>query len=112
MLKKISAMQARRQLGQIMNEVSITRDVCIVERAGKPLVAIVPIQDYERLQKDRERARKEFFDWVNTMRASTKDVDPAILEQEIAEAVKAVREERRERLKKPSEEKATELETS
>jgi len=56
MLKKISAMKMRQSLGQVMNEVALRGDDYIVERAGKPLVAIIPMEKYERLQKDREGA--------------------------------------------------------
>ena len=56
MLKKISAMKVRQSLGQVMNEVALRGDDYIVERAGKPLVAIIPMEKYERLQKDREAA--------------------------------------------------------
>jgi prevent-host-death family protein len=56
MLKTISAMKVRQSLGQVMNEVALRGDDYIVERAGKPLVAIIPMEKYERLQKDREAA--------------------------------------------------------
>jgi hypothetical protein len=39
MYKKISALKVRQNLGQIMNEVSLTGDKYIIERAGKPLAA-------------------------------------------------------------------------
>lgn len=50
MLKKITAVKARQNLGQLMNEVSIKKDDYIIERAGKPLVAIIPIQKYRQFQ--------------------------------------------------------------
>jgi len=52
MLKKISAMKVRQNLGQVMNEVSLRGDEYIVERAGKPLVAIIPIEKYLEYQKE------------------------------------------------------------
>ena len=51
MLKKISALKARQNLGQIMNEVSLLGDDFIIERAGKPMVAIVSVDKYQILQK-------------------------------------------------------------
>lgn len=42
-VKKISAMEARRSFGEIMNRVSLRGDTYIVERAGRPLVRIIPI---------------------------------------------------------------------
>jgi prevent-host-death family protein len=46
MLKKISDMKARQNLGQIMNEVSLRADDYIIERAGKPLVAVVSMEKF------------------------------------------------------------------
>ncbi|MBI5074978.1 MAG: type II toxin-antitoxin system Phd/YefM family antitoxin [Nitrospirae bacterium] len=46
MLKTVSAIKARQNLGQVMNEVSLKDDEYIVERSGKPLVAIIPIEKY------------------------------------------------------------------
>ena len=37
-----------------MNEVSIKADDYIVERAGKPLVAIIPIEKYLNMKSNRE----------------------------------------------------------
>lgn len=50
MLVKISAVKVRQNLGQVMNLVAIRGDDYIVERAGKPLVAIIPIERYQELQ--------------------------------------------------------------
>ena len=51
MQKKISAMKARQNLGQIMNEVALRGDDYIIERAGKPLVAVIDMEKYQRLQQ-------------------------------------------------------------
>ena len=53
MLKKISAMKARQNLGQLLNEVSIRGDAYIIERAGKPLAALVDMEKFQQLQEDR-----------------------------------------------------------
>jgi len=50
MLKKISAMKVRQNLGQVMNEVALRGDDYVVERAGKPLVAIIPMEKYRKIQ--------------------------------------------------------------
>ena len=36
-------MNARRSFGEIMNRVALRGDTYIIERAGKPLVRIVPV---------------------------------------------------------------------
>jgi len=84
MLKTISAIKARQNLGQVMNEVSLKEDVYIVERAGKPLVAIIPIEQYMSIKKD----RADFFIMVSEMQRSS---DAGNIETDIKEAVKNYR---------------------
>ena len=59
MPKRISAMKARQNLGQIMNEVSLRGDDYIIERASKPLVAIISIEKYKLLQKQQNQTPQE-----------------------------------------------------
>ena len=51
MIKKVPALKARQNLGQVMNEVALRGDEYIVERAGKPLVAIISMDKYKMLEK-------------------------------------------------------------
>ncbi len=92
MLKKITALKARQNLGQIMNEVAIKEDDYIVERAGKPLVAVISIEKYKQL----EEKRNEFFKWVDKVRERTQNVAPLEIENAIAEAGVAVKKSENE----------------
>jgi prevent-host-death family protein len=56
MLKKVSAIKARQNLGQLLNEVSLKGDAFIIERAGKPLAALVDLESLQKIQEDREEA--------------------------------------------------------
>ena len=87
MLKKISAMKARQNLGQIMNEVSLRGDDYIIERAGKPLVAVVSLEKFQVLQKDKDEARSA----LEQIWAKIKDEDPKAVSKIINEAVEADR---------------------
>ncbi len=87
MLKKISAIKVRQNLGQVMNEVALKEDEYIVERAGKPLVAIIPIDQYQRLRGERE----DFFRMVGEIQQEAVRSDRKIVDSEIEEAVKAYR---------------------
>ena len=87
MLKKISAMQARQTLGQIMNEVALRGDDYIVERAGKPLVAIISMGKYEVIQKERDVALQALDQIWDKM----KDEEIEIVENTIKEAIIAAR---------------------
>ena len=95
MLKKISAMKARQNLGQVMNEVALRGDDYVVERAGKPLVAIIPIEKYRKLQG----YLNEFWEEVESFQQSVRDVDPKELDAAIEEAVLAAKKVTAKKLK-------------
>ena len=48
--KKINAMQARQSFGKLLEEVFYRGDQFIIERAGKPMAALVPISLLEEWQ--------------------------------------------------------------
>jgi prevent-host-death family protein len=79
MLKKISAMKARQNLGQLLNEVSIRGDAYIIERAGKPLAALVDMERFQQLQEDRSFALQALKEVWEKMEGAD--------HQEIAEAI-------------------------
>lgn len=81
MLKTVSAINARQNLGQIMNEVSIKSDEYIVERSGKPLVAIIPIEKYLNMKGKRD----DFFRLYSTLQKSADN--SAAVDDDIAEAL-------------------------
>ncbi len=87
MIKKLPALRARQNLGQVMNEVAIKGDDYIIERAGKPLVAIISIEKYQTIQQDRKEALEALTDVWGKMAGE----DPDAIEDAIAKAVKAGR---------------------
>lgn len=54
MIKTITAMKARQNLGTIMNEVSFAGDEFIIERAGKPMAVIVSVDKFYEMKKNIE----------------------------------------------------------
>ena len=87
MQKKISAMKARQNLGQIMNEVAIRGDDYIIERAGKPLVAIIDMEKYQRLEEERQEALQA----VRSIWSKMDGADVEEVEGIIGEAIRATR---------------------
>lgn len=87
MLKKISALKARQNLGQIMNEVTLLGDDFIIERAGKPMVAVVSVDKYQILLRDRELLRQA----ASSIRDKMKKENTQKTEDLITEAVTAIR---------------------
>jgi len=90
MFKTISALKARQNLGQVMNEVAIKGDDYIIERAGKPLVAVIPIEKYQSLQQEWD----EFFESVSAMSANIKEENYEIVDRLVDEVVRAYRKPR------------------
>ena len=84
MLKKITAVKARQNLGQIMNEVSLLGDDYMIERAGKPIAVIISIDKYQSVQAKREEALRR----LNQIWDKMGDTDPDTLEQLVNEAVR------------------------
>lgn len=89
MQKKITAMNARKNFGQVLNEAAFRGDDFIVERAGKAMAAIVSMEKYEIMRQSREEARTAAELIKNKMQGA----DPATTESLIAEAISAVRSE-------------------
>ena len=87
MYKTISALKARQNLGQVMNEVALKGDDYIIERAGKPLVAVIPMEKYQSLQRDWD----EFFESLSKMRANITEEDEKDMDDLIGEAVRWAR---------------------
>jgi prevent-host-death family protein len=85
-LKTISAMKARQTLGQIMNEVSIRSDRYIIERNGKPLVAIVPVSFIE----EQELKKKEFLNLLDKAQSNS-NVSEEEIQGDIKKAIREVR---------------------
>ena len=87
MYKRISALKARQNLGQVMNEVALKGDDYIIERAGKPLVAVIPIGKYQSLQQELD----EFFESLSKMRANLKREEERDMDGLIEAAVRSYR---------------------
>lgn len=88
-VKKVNALKARQQLGQLLEEVYYRGDHYIIERAGKPMAAVVPVWQFEEWQQHRD----QFFAMIDAVHARNAEVPSEVLEQEIAEAVRAVRQQ-------------------
>jgi len=95
MYKTISALKARQNLGQVMNEVVLKGDDYVIERAGKPLVAIISMEKYQSLRQE----MGEFFESLSKMRANLKREDERKMDQMVREAVRSYRKSKA-RLKK------------
>ncbi len=55
MLEKVSTMDVRARIGNMLDRVALRHDEFIIERKGQPLAALVPV---ERLEQMRRFARQ------------------------------------------------------
>src|SRR5207237_9312103 len=54
-MQKVSTIDVRQRIGDLLNRVALRHDEFVIERKGKPLAALVPI---ERLEQMRRFARR------------------------------------------------------
>ena len=83
MLKKISALKARQNLGQIINKVALRGDDYIIEQAGRPLIAIIGFKKYHQLQRNYD----ELLNEVRTFRfkaTKSENIDHAVAQAVLA----------------------------
>jgi prevent-host-death family protein len=50
MTERVSTMDVRQRLGDILNRVALRHDEFVIERKGEPLAALVPVQKLEQLR--------------------------------------------------------------
>jgi len=86
MLKKISAQKARQNFGELMDEVRLRGDRYIVNRGEKPLVAVIPVEEYLAW----EQARERLYSRIISVRDRVRREDAEILEGEIRQAIATV----------------------
>ena len=89
-VKTVSALDVRKRFGQLLDEAAAGERL-LIERAGQPIAALVPLSDLASLDPDRHRReRLKAIDEVvraAKRRTSSERVDPA----------EVVREQRRQR---------------
>jgi prevent-host-death family protein len=97
MSEKVSTLDVRQRLGDMLNRVALRQDEFIIERKGKPLAALVPVY---RLEQMREFARRQALDMMarQTGNANLTDEDAMRLANEAKrEARRAAKSPRRRR---------------
>jgi prevent-host-death family protein len=93
MKRRLSAVEARKKLGEILDGVYYRGDEVVIERAGKPLAVVVPARLYEQHQRNQKDAAETLMAISNRLYERNKDVPREVLEAEIDEAIEEVRAE-------------------
>ncbi|MCC6300188.1 MAG: type II toxin-antitoxin system Phd/YefM family antitoxin [Anaerolineales bacterium] len=83
----IGARDLRQKFAEVLGKVGFGGDVAVVERSGKPMAAIIPIEMYQQLVAERD-AR---FEIVDKIRNAQKDRPLEEIEKDVNEAIQRVR---------------------
>lgn len=67
MTEKVSTMAVRQRIGDMLNRVALRHDEFIIERKGKPLAALVPV---ERLEQIRRFARSHALQFLEQQKGA------------------------------------------
>jgi prevent-host-death family protein len=85
--RRISAVEARKRLGEILESVYYRGDEVVIERAGKAMAVVIPAERYEAMEKSRER----LFELIEKNWQRNKDVPYEEIEREVQQAIEEVR---------------------
>ena len=86
MKRILSAMEARRKFGEMLEDVR-RGDEVIIERAGRVMGVLIPPERYSMIERDRE----QFWEMVSEARERFKDVPDEEIDRLVDEAVRDVR---------------------
>lgn len=103
----VNATEAQNRFGEMIRRAYMDEEHLIVKRGGIPVVAIVPMSDYQRLIGDQqipdnvtqvvasgtnqEVARRQFLEYLERAHHETPAVPEEEAERDIQDAVRAVR---------------------
>ena len=91
MKRRLTAVEARKRLGEVLDGVYYRGDEVVIERAGKPLAVVVPVKLYEQHARNRKESWDRLLEITDRVAERNKDVPIEVIEAEIDEAVKEVR---------------------
>jgi prevent-host-death family protein len=87
MKRTLSAVEARKKLGELLEGVFYRGDEVVIERAGKPMAVVIPASLYANI----ERSRDKIVEFIKMAQERNKDVPYEVIEKEVAEAIREVR---------------------
>lgn len=93
MIRETSAVSARQNLGDLLNQVQYRNDAVLITKDGKPVAALVDVLLFERIR----RLRDEFTRLTDALQRSYEGVAAPIAQAEIDEAVRSARKARAKR---------------
>jgi prevent-host-death family protein len=74
-MERVSTIDVRQRIGDLLNRVALRHDEFVIERKGKPLAALVPV---ERLEQMRRFARRHALEFLEEQKQSTVSEEQAL----------------------------------
>jgi prevent-host-death family protein len=96
MIKRMSAKEARDRFAEVLGQVHFGKNTIIVQKQGKPMVAVIDVEWYDRLTK----AWDEPFKVLDRIWAKNRDKDLARVQKNVAEAIAEARAKARTKSRK------------
>ena len=93
MVKKMTALDARKKFGELLECVHEKGEQYVIERGGEPLAAVVPVWQLQ----DRQIRRERLFRMIGEVWQRNKRVPHKIIENEVKNAIEAVRAKQKRR---------------
>jgi len=90
MEKVVGAFEARRRFGQLIEEAFYKKDNFVVERSGRPMAVIVPIDAYRRWQR---LAKERVFIMLEEVWRRAENIPAEELEADVEQALANLRRE-------------------
>ena len=90
MKRRVSAVEARKRLGELLEDVH-RGDEVVIERAGKPMAVMVPAKRYDALERNRNR----ILDFMERAQERNLDLTADEIAEEVDAAIAEVRRLRR-----------------
>ena len=86
-LKRESAMTARKNFGRLLEEAYYRGDEIIIERAGKPMAVIISFAEFEEFKQQREKD----FEILGKIRDKNQAIKPEEVETAVESAISEIR---------------------
>ncbi len=84
----IGVAEAKNQFSEILAKVAFAGQRFIVERRGKPMAAIIGIQEYEEFVKFQQEQRRQRFERLRAAAANMPEREALDLAQEAVDSVR------------------------
>lgn len=91
-MKTMTALDLRKKLGSVLNDISLRKEQIIISRANKPLAVMISIDEYEEkvLKKNREQKLRDISakmeQWREKHKRKTVHIDAVKVIREIRES--------------------------